>query len=57
MWNLRYTIDWKNHIVDLYIEDDAGKEVHEGLDFEQFLDLFREIRLEIDPDYKVWDES
>ena len=45
---MRYEIDYKNHIVDFYIEDDSGKEVHEALSFEDFKELVETIKSEID---------
>ena len=40
---LRYVIDWKNEIVDFYVEDDYGREHHCGLSFDEAKEMFREI--------------
>jgi len=40
---MRYEVDDKNEIVDLYITDESGREHHDGLTFKEAEELFEEI--------------
>ena len=46
---MRYEIDRKHKIVDFYIEDESGREHHDGLSFDETEELFEEIikRMEV----------
>lgn len=40
---MRYEIDWKNKIVDFYIEDESGREHHSGIYFDEVKELCIEL--------------